>query len=142
MPQVPTYGNPQVREQALQGGFQQNIDVSSSTRALGQGLLQVADVADRFVMREAERDAYNAQTAIQSQYLDYQQKYQKERTNDKAKNLLNDVDQWWSQAATNAAKGLNPMSLPGTCTNGAAAALLMPVVLAAFQAMSVALSSC
>lgn len=110
MPQVPTYGNPQVREQVLQGGFQQNIDVSSSTRALGQGLLQVAEVADRVVMREAERDAYNTQTAIQSQYLDYQQKYQKERTNDKAKNLLNDVDQWWSQAAVNAAKGLNPLS--------------------------------
>lgn len=110
MPQVPTYGNPQVREQALQGGFQQNIDVSSSTRALGQGLMQVAEVADRVVMREAERDAYNTQTAIQSQYLDYQQKYQKERTNDKAKNLLNDVDQWWSQAAVNAAKGLNPLS--------------------------------
>ena len=34
MPQVPIYDGPQLRTQALQPNYQNNVDVSSGTRAL------------------------------------------------------------------------------------------------------------
>ena len=113
MPTVPTYDGNQVREAPLQGGIQnadQYTTGSRSMQAMGQGLLEAGAVTDRVVQREAQRTAYDAQSAIQSKYLEFQQQYQKERTNDKAKGLINDVDKWWSEAAANAGKGLDPLS--------------------------------
>lgn len=113
MPTVPTYDGPQVREQVLQGGIQNAAQYTGDARAMqdvGKGLLDVGAVTDRIAQREAQRTAYQVQTSIQSKFLDYQQQYQKERQGDKAKGLKNDVDKWWSEAAANTGKGLDPLS--------------------------------
>lgn len=110
MPQVPTYGGPQVREQALQGGFQQNIDVSSSTRALGQGLTQVAEVADRVVMREAETEAWQAQSKITDDFDKWDTAERQNSQGAKATGYRAKVDAWWADAQKQYAGTLSPLA--------------------------------
>lgn len=113
MPTVPTYDGPQVREQVLQGGFQNANQYTNDARGmqdLGRGLLDVGATTDRIAQREAQRTAYEVQTAIQAKYLEFQQQYQKTRQGDKAKGLTDEVDKWWSEAATNTGKGLDRLS--------------------------------
>lgn len=110
MPQVPTYGNPQVREQALQGGFQQNIDVSSSTRALGQGLMQVAEVADRAVVREAETEAWQAQSKITDDFDKWDTAERQNSQGAKATGYRAKVDAWWADAQKQYTSTLSPLA--------------------------------
>jgi hypothetical protein len=110
MPQVPTYGGPQVREQALQGGFQQNIDVSSSTRALGQGLTQVAEVADRVVMREAETKANDVDNEIAAGWLKWDAQNRKDYQGGKVGGYTAAAEQWWADAAKTYGKDFDPLA--------------------------------
>lgn len=110
MPQVPVYNGPQVREQALQGGFQQNIDVSSSTRALGQGLMQVAEVADRVVMREAETKANTVDTDIAAGWLEWDAKNRKNYQGANAGQYGPAAEQWWANAAETYGKDFDPLA--------------------------------
>lgn len=110
MPQVPTYGNPQVREQALQGGFQQNLDVSSSTRALGQGLMQVAETADRMVMREAETEAWQAQSKITDDFDKWDTAERQNSQGAKATGYRAKVDAWWADAQKQYTGTLSPLA--------------------------------
>ena len=110
MPQVPTYGNPQVREQALQGGFQQNIDVSSSTRALGQGLMQVAETADRFVMRDAETKANAADNEIAAGWLKWDAENRRKYQGANADQYGAAAEQWWANAADTYGKDFDPLA--------------------------------
>jgi hypothetical protein len=110
MPQVPIYNGPQVREQALQGGFQQNIDVSSSTRALGQGLLQVAEVADRVVMREAETKANATDTEIAAGWLQWDAENRKKYQGSNAGQYGAAAEKWWADAANTYGKDFDPLA--------------------------------
>lgn len=110
MPQVPTYGNPQVREQALQGGFQQNLDVSSSTRALGQGLMQVAEVADRVVMRDAETKANAADNEIAAGWLKWDAENRRKYQGANADQYGAAAEQWWANAAETYGKDFDPLA--------------------------------
>ena len=110
MPQVPTYGNPQVREQALQGGFQQNIDVSSSTRTLGQGLMQVAETADRFVMRDAETKANAADNEIAAGWLKWDAENRRKYQGANADQYGAAAEQWWANAAETYGKDFDPLA--------------------------------
>ena len=113
MPQVPVYDGPQVREQAQTGGFLDANQFTGGARTLqdvGKSLLDVGAAADRIAQRDAQRAAYDAQSAIQSKFLDYQQQYQKDRVGDRAKGLTGDVDKWWASAATTTGKEMDPMS--------------------------------
>ena len=111
--QVPVSDGNQVREAPLQGGIQDVNQYLGDARTLaqaGEALTSVGATTDRIVQREAQRSAYEAQSAIQAKFLDYQQQYQSQRQGDKAKGLTNDVDKWWSDAAAEAGKQLDPMS--------------------------------
>ena len=113
MPQVPVYDGPQVREQAQTGGFLDANQFTGGARTLqdvGKSLLDVGAAADRIAQRDAQRAAYDAQSAIQSKFLEYQQQYQKDRVGDRAKGLTGDVDKWWATAATTTGKEMDPMS--------------------------------
>lgn len=113
MPRVPTYDGPQVREAPLPGDYQNAGQLSTGSRTLqqvGQGLLNAGEATDRIAQREAQRAAYDAQTAVQSQYLDYQQDVLSKRVGERAKGVRDDTDKWWATAAENAGKGLDPLS--------------------------------
>lgn len=110
MPQVPIYNGPQVREQALQGGFQQNIDVSSSTRALGQGLLQVAETADRVILREAETKANATDNEIAAGWLQWDAENRRKYQGANAGQYGAAAEQWWANAAETYGKDFDPLA--------------------------------
>lgn len=113
MAQVPLYDGNQVRQSPLAGGFQDAAQYSAGDRQYAQAaeaLNTLGAATERIAVREATRTAYDAQSAIQATFLDFQQQYQTQRQGAKAKGLTNDVDKWWAEAATNAGKGLDPMA--------------------------------
>jgi hypothetical protein len=110
MPQVPVYNGPQIREQALQGGFQQNVDVGRSARAMGQALTQVGEVADRVVMREAETKANNTDTEIASGWLQWDAENRKKYQGANAGEYSAAAEQWWAKAAESYGKDFDPLA--------------------------------
>lgn len=110
MPQVPISQGRTVQDSPLQGGFQQAPDVGAPARALSAGLLDAASAADRIAERDVQRKAYDTQVAVQSQWLAFQQDYEKTRTGEKATGLRNDVDAWWVKAKETAGANLDPAS--------------------------------
>lgn len=110
MPQVPVYNGPQIREQALQGGFQQNIDVTRDARAIGQALTQVGEVADRVVMREAETKANSVDTEIASGWLKWDAENRKKYQGANAGEYTAAAEQWWAGAAETYGKDFDPLA--------------------------------
>lgn len=51
MPQVPVYGGPQVAADPLRPVQARALDVSSGTRAIGQGLANLGEGIDRYAER-------------------------------------------------------------------------------------------
>lgn len=110
MPQVPVYNGPQIREQALQGGFQENVDVSRSARVVGQALTQVGEVADRVVMREAETKANNTDTEIASGWLQWDAENRKKYQGANAGEYAAAAEKWWADAAESYGKDFDPLA--------------------------------
>lgn len=110
MPVVPTYREPQVREQALQGGLQQNIDVSSANRAAAQGLMQVGEVADRVVMRDAETKANAADNEIAAGWLKWDAENRKNFQGENADGYAPAATEWWDKAQQAYGEKLDPMA--------------------------------
>lgn len=108
MPQVPVYGDRQVRTQALQPVMQQTPDVSSGARALAQGLGVAAEVADRIDLRDAQAKAFDAETRITAEWLkwdgDARQKYRGQNVDGYAPA----AEEWWKKAAETYGKDLDP----------------------------------
>jgi len=108
MPQVPVYGDRQVREQALQPVFQNAPDVSSGARALAQGLGAVAEVADRIDLRDAQAKASTAEAAITSEWLKWDSANRSKYRGANADGYAPAAEAWWKSAAENAGKDLDP----------------------------------
>lgn len=107
MPVVPTY-EPRVREQALEGGFQRAPDVSSNTRALGQALTQVADVADRIDLRDAQAKAFDAEAKITSEWLKWDGQARQKYRGQNVDQYGPAAEEWWKSAAETYGKDLDP----------------------------------
>jgi hypothetical protein len=110
MPQVPVYGDRQVRTQALQPVFQNTPDVSSGARALGQGLQQVAEAADRIDLRDAEAKANEVDTQLTRAWGQWENENQGKYTNQAADGYAKAVDEWWREAAKTYGAGLDGRS--------------------------------
>jgi len=110
MPSIPMSQGPRLREQALQGGFQNNIDVSSGTRAMAGALGQVGQVVDQQAKQQAEIQAWNAQDAIYRQYRDWLTNEQKASQGEKAAGFTERVDAWWEQAKKDHTEALSPLA--------------------------------
>lgn len=108
MPQVPSYGAPQVKTQALQPNYQNNVDVSSGARAVGQALMQVGDIADRALMRDAETEAFTAQAKISEDFDKWDTVARKEAQGANAKNYRAKVEAWWNDAQKTYTGELSP----------------------------------
>lgn len=110
MPSIPISQGVRVREQALQGGYQNNIDVSSGTRAVAQGLDALGEGVDRYQRQQAETQAWQAQDAIYRQYRDWLTNEQKASQGEKAAGFTERVDAWWEEAKKQHTEALSPLA--------------------------------
>ena len=110
MPQVPVYGDRQLRTQALQPVFQNAPDVSSGGRALAQGLNQVAEAADRIDLRDAEAKANDVDTQLTRAWDKWETDNRGKYTNQAADGYTKAVDAWWKDAAKTYGADLNGRS--------------------------------
>ncbi len=108
MPQVPVYGDRQIRTQALQPVMQQTPDVSSGARALAQGLGQVAEVADRIDLRDAQAKAATAESQITSEWMKWDAENRNKYRGANADGYAPAAEAWWKSAAETAGQELNP----------------------------------
>lgn len=108
MPQVPVYGDRQVRTQALQPVVQQTIDVSAGARALAQGLGAVADVADRVDLRDAQAKAFDAEAKITSEWLKWDSQARQKYRGQNVDQYGPAAEAWWKSAAETYGKDLDP----------------------------------
>lgn len=110
MPVVPTYNGPQVQEQATQGGYQQNIDVTQGARALARGLGDVAQVVDRTIVRDAETTANTADLEISAGWLKWDAENRKKYQGANAGEYTSAATEWWGKASTTYGEKLDPMA--------------------------------
>lgn len=108
MPQVPVYGDRQVRTEALRPVLQQTPDVSSGARALAQGLGQVADVIDRVDLRDAQAKASDAEARITSDWLKWDAENRNKYRGANADGYAPAAEEWWKSAAETAGTQLDP----------------------------------
>ena len=109
MPVVPTY-RPEVREQALEGGFQRTVDVSAGARALGQGLTQVAEAADRMDLRDAQAKASDAESKITTEWMKWDAENRNKFRGANADGYAPAAETWWKTAGETYGKDLDPRS--------------------------------
>lgn len=108
MPQVPVYGDRQVRTTPLQPVLQQTPDVSSGARALAQGLGQVADAADRIDLRDAQAKASDVESKITSEWLKWDAENRNKFRGANADGYAPAAESWWEEARKTYGKDLNP----------------------------------
>lgn len=107
MPQVPTYDGPQVAADPIRPVQSRPLDVSSGTRALGQGLDTLAEGLDRYAEREAQAQAFNAEDAITTEWLQWDTKARAHYVGEKAAEYEPAATAWWNTAKANSSTGLN-----------------------------------
>ena len=110
MPQVPVYGDRQVRTEALRPVLQQTPDVSSGARALAQGLGQVAEAADRIDLRDAQAKASDVDSKITSEWLKWDASTEG-RTKYRGQNAdgyAPAAEAWWENARKTYGQNLDP----------------------------------
>lgn len=110
MPQVPIYNGPQVQEQVTPGGYQSEVDVTKTTRALATRLNAAADVAERGVQRDVETQANTADLEISSGWLKWDAENRKNYQGEKAGEYAAAAQKWWQDTATEYANKLDPFS--------------------------------
>ena len=108
MPQVPVYGDRQVRTEALRPVFQKTPDVSSGARALGQGLSNLGESIDRIDLRDAQAKAYDVETKITSEWLKWDGQARTHYRGERADGYLPAAEEWWKQASESYGKDLTP----------------------------------
>lgn len=108
MAQVPIYNGPQLKTQALQPNYQNNVDVSSGTRALGQGLMQASETMDRTLLREAEVAATTADTEIAAGWLQWDAENRKKYQGANIDGYAPAAKEWWDKAAQTFGEKLDP----------------------------------
>jgi hypothetical protein len=119
MPTVPVYDRPQAELNQLRrpdpdgarfAGEAGRVRANQTTAFAG-ALGSTAETFDRIEMREANREAFSAESALKKQWNDYSAVLQKNRQNNNAKGVTDEVEKWWSENGTKAT---------GTLTNSRA----------------------
>ncbi len=115
MATIPVYDAPQVRETALQGGFQQTV--GSSAPFGGEQAAQMGEVAKatagvaQFMQRQQERDdiakANAAFVALTNEHTNKTLDWQKNRKGSFAEGVSAEADKWWADAEERYTKDLN-----------------------------------
>ena len=112
MPQVPVYGERQVRLAPLQPVAQATPDVSSGAKAVAQGLEAIGVAADRIDLRDAQTRASTVDKTITEEWLkwdagpDGRSKFRGEN----AGGYSAAAEAWWEEAKKKHWQGLDPRS--------------------------------
>ncbi len=115
MPTIPTYNGPQVRERALEGGYQEPIRSDAAfggvaARQLQQAGAATSDLGEAFTKIQEREDAdvvFRTETALKSEYLKFEDEMRQKRQGVYAKGLMQDADTWWAEAEGRFTNGLN-----------------------------------
>lgn len=110
MATVPVYQPNQVREEALQGGYQQEVDVTKNARALAQGLGQVGESIDRVVVRDAETASNKVDSEISAGWLKWDAANRKNFQGENAGGYTAAAEKWWKDASSTYGATLDPMA--------------------------------
>jgi PIN domain nuclease of toxin-antitoxin system len=108
MPQVPVYGDTQVRTDALRPVMQRTPDVSSGARALAQGLGDVGEAIDRIDLRNAQAKASETEAKITSDWLQWDAENRNKFRGANADGYAPAAEEWWKKAAEAAGQELSP----------------------------------
>jgi len=98
MAQIPVYGGPQIERGQLRTPMQGNIDVSSGTQALAQGLGQVAQVVERKIERDAQDEAFKLETQLRNDWQQHRAKLREQYKGEQADQYQAAAEEWWAQA--------------------------------------------
>jgi hypothetical protein len=107
MATVPIY-EPRVRTEALRPAFQNTPDVSSGSRALAQGLGQAADAIDRIAERDAQTKAFDAESKITAEWLQWDGKARAQYRGENVDGYEPAAQDWWKKASADHGKDLDP----------------------------------
>lgn len=110
MATVPTYDGAQVQARALQAPMQATPDVSSGLQAAGRALGQVADIADRRVMRDAEAEANRVDSEVTAAWLEWDSANRRKYQGQNADQYATEAKAWWDKAASEYGKNLSPLA--------------------------------
>ena len=108
MPRVPTANCAQLQVQQLNPVRQQNVDVSSGARALGQGIYQVGEAIDQIALREDRARADQADAQITTEWLKWDAENRNKFRGQNTDGYEPAAQEWWSKAAETYGKDLNP----------------------------------
>lgn len=108
MPQVPVYGGPQVAADPLRPVQARALDVSSGTRAIGQGLANLGEGIDRYQETKAQTRANEIETSLTDEYNRWADTEQPKAVNQNASTWRSRVESWWEDARGRYGKDLDP----------------------------------
>jgi len=108
MPIVPTYNGPQVREQALEGGFQKTSDVSSDLNRAGQGLAMLGTAVGYVAERDAQAKASDTEAKITGEWLKWDAANRGKYRGENADGYAPAAEAWWKSAAETYGQDLDP----------------------------------
>lgn len=101
VPALPQYQGPQVREEALQGGFQDTGAMTAPSRqlaALGRSVMQASDVVDAYDLRNAQDEAFKMETKIKADWLQTDTQLRQKYRGSNVDGYQEEVDKWWNEA--------------------------------------------
>ena len=112
MATIPTYTGPQVKEQALEGGFQRPAPSAAAFGAAqGVALEQAGNALAKWQSKMQEQEdadvVFRTETALKTEYLDFQDKLRQSRQGATAKGVTVDAEKWWADAEQRFSAGLN-----------------------------------
>jgi hypothetical protein len=107
MPTIPTYDGPQVRQAALEGGFQQNQDISSGRLGVAKALQGAGDALDKLDQQRATLQAQEAEVKIRQAWYETDTRLRKEFSGTKIGGYQAAVDKWWNEDAKTLGEGLD-----------------------------------
>ena len=108
MAKVPQYGGPQVRDQALEGGFQRAPDVSSGLMAAGRALGQAGEVFDRADLLRAQSTADTVDTQITTEWMKWDAENRNKFRGQNVDAYEPAAQEWWKKAAETYGANLDP----------------------------------
>lgn len=108
MATVPIYNGPQVRQQALEGGFQRAPDVSSDLTRAGQALTTMGVALDRADLRDAQAKADQVDATITSEWLKWDAENRNKYRGQNVDGYEPAAQEWWKKAAETYGKDLDP----------------------------------
>jgi|688.fasta_scaffold46838_3 hypothetical protein len=108
MPQVPVYDGPQLATAPLRTPTARPLDVSSGTRAIGQGLANLGEGIDRYQEREAQTEAYDVESRVTSDWLKWDSEARAQGRGENVDAYQKSATDWWNTAAETYGKDLSP----------------------------------